>query len=165
MGMHTGQGTFGGDDYIGIDVNRAARIAAVGHGGQVLVSDATRGLVEQDPPEGLRLRDLGTHRLKDLARPMRIWQVDTEGLPTEFPALRTSDARPTNLIPERTSFVGRAREKATVADLMEAHRLVTLTGPGGTGKTRLALAVAAQSIDAFPDGVFMVDLSSITSRR
>ena len=162
MGMHTGQGTLGGDDYIGIDVNRAARIAAVGYGGQVLVSDATRGLVEQDLPEGLRLRDLGTHRLKDLARPMRIWQVDIEGLPTEFPALRTTDARPTNLIPERTSFVGRAREKAMVADLMEAHRLVTLTGPGGTGKTRLALAVAAQRIDAFPDGVFMVDLSAIT---
>ncbi len=162
MGMHTGQGTLGGDDYIGIDVNRAARIAAVGHGGQVLVSDATRGLVEQDLPEGLRLRDLGTHRLKDLARPMRIWQLDIEGLSTEFPALRTTDARPTNLIPERTSFVGRAREKAMVADLMEAHRLVTLTGPGGTGKTRLALAVAAQRIDAFPDGVFMVDLSSIT---
>src|SRR6185503_16246221 len=108
------------------------------------------------------LRDLGTYRLKDLARPMRIWQVDIEGLPTEFSALRTTDARPTNLIPERTSFVGRAREKAMVADLMEAHRLVTLTGPGGTGKTRLALAVAAQRIDAFPDGVFVVDLSSIT---
>ena len=161
MGMHSGEGTLGGDDYIGIDVNRAARIAATGFGGQVLVSDSTRALVEHDLPESLRLRDLGTHRLKDLPHPMRLWQLDIEGVVTDFPALRTIDARPTNLTLQRTSFVGRAREMARVSDLMSAHRLVTLTGPGGTGKTRLALAVAAQLIDAFPDGVFMVDLSSI----
>ena len=162
MGIHTGEGQAAGDDYLGIDVNRAARIAAAGHGGQVLLSDATRALVEHSLPEGVRIRDLGLHRLKDLEHPEHLFDLVVDGLPAEFPPVRSLDARPTNLAPERTSFVGRKRELEEVADLLERERLVTLIGPGGTGKTRLALVVAAHAPDRFPDGVYMVDLSAVT---
>ncbi len=161
MGMHTGEAVLGGDDYLGIDVNRAARIAAAGHGGQVLLSDATRGLVEQALSEGVRLRDLGARRLKDLALPMRIYQLDIDGLIDEFPELSTLDARPTNLPIQLTTFVGREREIERIARLLEEHRLVTLTGAGGSGKTRLALQVAGEQLGNFPDGGFFVDLSAI----
>jgi predicted ATPase/class 3 adenylate cyclase len=162
MGLHTGEGIAGGDDYLGIDVNRAARIAAVGHGGQVLISEATRALVEHALPEGVAIRDLGLHRLKDIGHPEHLYDLVIAGLDSEFPPIRTLDARPTNLPPERTSFVGRERERAEVSDLLDATRLLTLTGPGGTGKTRLALRVAADLLERFPGGVFIVDLSSIT---
>jgi predicted ATPase/class 3 adenylate cyclase len=161
MGMHTGEAVLGGDDYLGIDVNRAARIAAAGHGGQVLLSDATRGLVEQALSEGVRLRDLGARRLKDLALPMRIYQLDIDGLIDEFPELSTLDARPTNLPIQLTTFVGREREIERIARLLEEHRLVTLTGAGGSGKTRLALQVAGEQLGNFHDGGFFVDLSAI----
>jgi class 3 adenylate cyclase len=162
MGLHTGEGRLGGDDYVSIDVNRAARIAAAGHGGQVLLSDATRALVAQDLPDGLGLRDLGDHRLKDLALPVRIFQLEIEGLLAEFPELKTLDARPTNLPIQLTSFVGREQELERVKELVAEHRLVTLTGVGGTGKTRLALQVAGEVLDAFPDGAFFVDLAPIS---
>lgn len=161
MGLHTGEGRLGGDDYVAIDVNRAARIAAAGHGGQVLLSDATRGVVAQDLPDGVTLRDLGEHRLKDLALPIRLFQLQIEGLTAEFPELKTVDARPTNLPLQFTSFVARERELQRVKDLMAEHRLVTLTGPGGSGKTRLGLQAAAELLGSFRDGAFFVDLAPV----
>jgi predicted ATPase/class 3 adenylate cyclase len=161
MGLHSGEGRLGGDNYVGLDVNRAARIAAAGHGGQVLLSDATRALVANDLPGGLRLRDLGEHRLKDLALSVRIIQLDIDGLPGEFPVLRSIDARPTNLPNQLTRFIGRERESARVKELVADHRLVTLTGPGGAGKTRLAVEVGAELLGAFSDGAFFADLSPI----
>jgi predicted ATPase/class 3 adenylate cyclase len=161
MGLHTGEGVLGGDDYVGLDVNRAARIAAAGHGGQVLISEATRKFVEHALPDGVSLRDLGRHRLKDIERPEHLFDLVIDGLLTEFPSIRSQDARPTNLPLQRTSFVGREREVAEVTDLLAESRLVTLTGPGGTGKTRLALKVATNHIDHFADGVFFADLSPI----
>jgi predicted ATPase/class 3 adenylate cyclase len=161
MGLHTGNGLLGGDDYIGLDVHRAARIAAAGHGGQVLISEATKSQVEHTLPDGVTMRDLRRHRLKDIERPEHLYDLAIAGLPAEFPAIRTLDARPTNLPPQRTSFIGREREVAEVAGLLAEKRLLTLTGPGGTGKTRLALQVAAGKLDRFSDGVFFADLSPI----
>jgi predicted ATPase/class 3 adenylate cyclase len=162
MGLHTGEGNLGGDNYLGIDVNRAARIAAAGHGGQVVISDTTRSLVEHVLPQGARLRELGAHRLKDLANPERLFQVEAPGLPSEFPALRTLDARANNLPVQLTSFVGRETEIAEVSELLDRVPLVTLTGPGGTGKTRLALQVAAERLTRHADGAFFVELAPIT---
>ncbi|HEX2405170.1 MAG TPA: adenylate/guanylate cyclase domain-containing protein, partial [Acidimicrobiia bacterium] len=158
MGLHTGEGTLGADDYIGLDVHLGARIAAAGHGGQVLLSEATMSLVEHSLPVGVSLRDLARHRLKDIEHPEHLFDLVIDGLLEEFPAIRTVDARPTNLPPQRTSFVGRQREAAEVTSLLSENRLVTLTGPGGTGKTRLALKVAADLVDRFSDGVFFADL-------
>ena len=140
-GLHTGEGTLGADNYVGLDVHRAARIAAAAHGGQVILSGATRALVESTLPSGVTLRDLGAHRLKDLERPEALAQPQIPGSPAEFPALRTLEA-PTNLPPQVTSFVGREHEVEAVRRLLKATRLLTLTGPGGTGKTRLSLAQA-----------------------
>jgi predicted ATPase/class 3 adenylate cyclase len=162
MGLHTGEGLLGGDDYLGIDVNRAARIAAAAHGGQVLLSSATAPLVERSLPEGVSIRDLGAHRLKDFDQPEHLYQLLIEGLPRDFPALKTLDLRPTNLPTPRSSFIGRGREVAAVTDGVAASRLLTLTGPGGTGKTRLGIEAASRMLDSFPDGVFFVDLSAIT---
>ena len=161
MGLHTGEGTLGGDNYVGLDVHRAARIAAAAHGGQVLLSASTRSLVSGSLPAGIGLRDLGMHRLKDLDEPEQITQLDIAGLPAEFPPLRTAEV-PSNLPVQLTSFVGRAREVAEVSDLMKAARLVTLTGPGGTGKTRLSLRVADDIRAAYPDGVYFAELAPIT---
>jgi predicted ATPase/class 3 adenylate cyclase len=162
MGLHTGEGTLGGDDYLGIDVNRAARIAATGHGGQVVISEATRALVPDALPDGVSLRDLGTHRLKDIEHPEHLHDLVVEGLASEFPALRSLQGRRTNLPSHRTSFVGRAREIAEVDELLNATRLLTLTGPGGTGKTRLAVRVAWERLDRHRDGAYLVDLSPVT---
>ena len=163
MGLHTGQGHLAGGDYVGIDVNRAARIAAAGHGGQILVSDATRALVEPDLPATLALRDLGLHRLKDLAHPERLYQLSVEGLPPKFPPLRSLDARPNNLPLQLTRFIGRQRQIAEIKRrIMNGARLLTLTGPGGTGKTRLAIEVAGETLPTFDDGVWFTDLASVT---
>ncbi|HKX14885.1 MAG TPA: adenylate/guanylate cyclase domain-containing protein [Propionibacteriaceae bacterium] len=162
MGLHTGQGHLAGGDYVGIDVNRAARIAAAGHGGQILVSDATRALVEPDLPATLALRDLGLHRLKDLVHPERLYQLSVEGLSPKFPPLRSLEARPNNLPPQLTRFIGRQRQIAEIKRrLLNGARLLTLTGPGGTGKTRLAIEVAAETLPAFEDGAWFVDLASV----
>lgn len=161
MGLHTGRGELTGDDYIGLDVNRAARIAAAGHGGQVVISDATRALVDRDLPDGVRLRDLGEHRLKDLSRPERLYQLVIEGLRADFPALKSLEARPNNLPLQLTSFVGREKQVTKAVELVAEHRLVTLTGPGGTGKTRLALQTAAEVLPRFADGAFFVDLAPL----
>jgi predicted ATPase/class 3 adenylate cyclase len=162
MGLHTGHGVLGGGDYIGIDVHRAARIAAAASGGQILISDATRAMVQYDLPDGIALRDLGQHRLKDIAHPEHLFDVVIDGLPTEFPPIRSLDAHPNNLPLQLTSFVGRADELAQTVQLLAEHRLVTLTGPGGSGKTRLALEVACELLPRFEDGVFFVDLSRVS---
>src|SRR5206468_11570946 len=148
MGLHTGEPLVTAEGYVGIDVHRAARIAAAGHGGQILVSQATRDLAGSD-----RLRDLGVHRLKDLAAPERLYQLDAG----EFPPLRSVDQ--TNLPVQPTPFVGRERELAEVLALLDVHRIVTLTGPGGSGKTRLALQAAAENVEQYGDGVWFVSLA------
>ena len=162
MGAHTGEGALGGDDYAGIDVHRAARIADAAHGGQVLLSDATRGLVQHALPAGTSLRDLGPHHLRGIAGPERLHQLVVEGLPADFPAPRALDARPSNLPPQLTSFVGREEEIAEVERLLGRTRLLTLTGPGGSGKSRLALRVATDLLPQYRDGSCFVDLSPVT---
>jgi predicted ATPase/class 3 adenylate cyclase len=162
MGLHTGQGRVVAHDYIGIDVHRAARIADAGHGGEILISDSTRALIEADLPADLAVRDLGRHRLKDLAHPEHLYQLMVRGLPTEFPPPRSLDARPNNLPVLLTRFIGRHEETAEIKRrLLNGVRLLTLTGPGGTGKTRLAVEVAAEVLTAFDGGVWFVDLASV----
>jgi predicted ATPase/class 3 adenylate cyclase len=150
MGLHTGEPTMTDEGYVGIDVHRAARIAAAGHGGQILLSQATRDLVRVD-----RVRDLGVHRLRDLAAPERVYQLGED----EFPPLKTVDL--TNLPVQPTPFVGRGRELAEVLTLLDSHRIVTLTGPGGSGKTRLALQAAAESVKRYDDGVWFISLAAL----
>ena len=164
MGVHTGEPRRGAAGYVGLDVHRAARLMAAGHGGQVLLSDATRALVEHDLPPGVELRDLGAHRLKDLRHPEHIFHLVISDLPSAFPLLKTLDARPNNLPVQSTPFIGREPEVAAVRQrLLDPDvRLVTLTGPGGTGKTRLAVQIAAEVLDDFADGVFFVDLTPIS---
>jgi predicted ATPase/class 3 adenylate cyclase len=161
MGLHTGEASESAAGLVGIDINRAARIAAAAHGGQIVVSDAVGTLLGSDLPEGVTLHGLGSHRLKDLREPQPLSQVVADGLRLEFPPLRSLDARPNNLPTQLTSFVGRDRELAEASALLDRSRLVTLTGPGGTGKTRLSLQVAANAADDFPGGVFFVALETI----
>jgi predicted ATPase/class 3 adenylate cyclase/Flp pilus assembly protein TadD len=161
IGLHTGQGTLGGDDYVGLDVHRTARIASAAHGGQVLLSEATEALTTQDLPADLRLRDLGPHRLKDLEHPERLFQLVVAGLEQDFPPPRALDARPHNLPTQLTTFVGREKELAELQDLLGQTRLITITGAGGTGKSRLVLELASSCLSAFPQGVFFVPLATI----
>lgn len=166
MGLHTGEARRGsaasGVDYVGFEITRAARIAAAGHGGQVLVSDTTESLVRDALDRGLALVDLGDHRFKDLIRPQRIYQLLIEGLPEKFPALRTLDATPNNLPTQITTFIGRERELESATALLKTTRLLTLTGPGGTGKTRLALQLAAEVASEYADGAWLAELASVT---
>ena len=159
MGIHTGAVRVAGDDYVGLEVHRVARVAAAGHGGQVLATEASRLLADEIPVE-IELRDLGEHRLKDLARPERLYQIQAAGLAHEFPPLRTLVAAPNNLPAQLTSFVGRG-ELETATMLLEGTRLLTLTGPGGTGKTRLSLALASATLGRYPDGAWFVPLAPI----
>jgi len=161
MGIHTGLGELDADGgYVGYDVHRAARVAGAANGGQVLLSETSSAAVADNLPAGVALRALGSHRLKDL-RPERITQLELEGLPSEFAPIRSLDARPNNLPEQLTGFIGRELELADARALLAGSRLVTLTGPGGTGKTRLSLQVAADATDAFPDGIWFVPLSSV----
>jgi predicted ATPase/class 3 adenylate cyclase len=158
MGVHTGEASERGGDYFGPAVNRAARLMSAAHGGQVLVSAATAEVV------GIAgLMDLGEHWLRDLARPERVYQLRAPGLPEEFPPLRSSMARTGNLPRQMTSFVGRAQELALVGDALRERPLVTLTGVGGVGKTRLALQAAAEAAAGFPDGAWMCALAPLTN--
>ena len=162
MGIHTGEGVIGPEGYVGIDVHRASRISAASSGGQVLVSDATRSLVESGLQKHLGLRDLGYHRFKDLNDPEHIFQLLIEGLPGEFPALTPLDDVRNNLPLQLTSFVGREAELDELKDLLVASRLITLTGVGGTGKTRLAYRLAVNATKQFPDGVWVAELARIS---
>jgi predicted ATPase/Tfp pilus assembly protein PilF len=161
MGLHTGEAQISSSDYIGIDVHRAARIAAAAHGGQVLLSQKTYELVENQLPEGVTVQDLGEHRLKDLRQPKHLYQLEIADLPADFPPIQSLDAVLNNLPVQLTSFVGRENELGEIKKLIETSRLVTLTGAGGSGKTRLALQVAAEMSEYFHNGVFFVALAPI----
>lgn len=162
MGLHTGEPLLVEGGYVGIDVHRAARICAAGHGGQILVSGTTRELIADDLPLDTGFSDLGHHRLKDLARPLQLFQLVTADLPGDFPALRSLSTFPNNLPNLLTSFVGRRQELADVKQLLTSGRLVTLTGVGGCGKTRLALQIAAELLESFPDGIWLADFTLVT---
>jgi predicted ATPase len=163
MALHTGVTEERGDDYVGPMLNRVARLLSTGHGGQVLLSQATQQLLRGSLPPGVTLRDMGEHRLKDLIQPERIYQVVAEGLPSEFPTLRTLEGHPNNLPLQSTPFIGREKEVQGVRSslLRPEVRLLTLTGSGGIGKTRLALQAAAEMLHEFKDGVFFVQLTPI----
>jgi len=164
MGIHTGEVAEMSTGLVGYEVHRAARIAAIGHGGQVLLSSATAGLVEDTLPAEVSLRDLGSHRLKDLGRPETIFQLLAEGLESEFEPLRSLDnPELTNNLPTSLSpFIGRLAELEEVRNLVLESRLVTLTGSGGSGKTRLGLQVAAELLDGSGEGVWFVELAPVT---
>jgi predicted ATPase/class 3 adenylate cyclase len=157
MGIATGEAELRGADYFGAVLNRAARVMAAGHGGQILLAESTAGLLS-----GVDLVDLGPRRLRDLPNPVGVFQVRAPGLPTEFPALRALDASPGNLRAATTSFIGRDAELADVQAALREHRVVTLTGVGGVGKTRLATEVATGLADQFPDGVWFFELAAVT---
>ena len=162
MALHTGAAEHRDGDYFGQSLNRVARILAAAHGGQVLLSLPTQELVRDVLPTGAQLRHLGEHRLRDLARPEQIFQLTAPDLPAQFPALRSLESVPNNLPVQLSSFVGREREMAEVKRLLASTRLLTLTGPGGTGKTRLSLQVAADLFDQFREGVWLVEFANIT---
>ncbi|MDQ6795311.1 MAG: tetratricopeptide repeat protein [Chloroflexota bacterium] len=162
MAVHTGNAEPRGGDYYGPPVNRVARLLAVGHGNQVLVSGATEALSRDVLPASFELVDRGEHRLRDLDRPEQVFQLVAPDLPRDFPALRSLGAFRTNLSSQLTSFVGRERELAEVRALTDEHRLVCLIGTGGTGKTRLMLQVGSDLLDRYVDGVWLVELAAIT---
>jgi predicted ATPase len=157
MGLATGEAELRDGDYFGTVLNRAARVMAAGHGGQILVADSTAGLLS-----GIDLLDLGPRRLRDVPIAVGVFQVRSAGLREEFPSLRALDTTPGNLRPANTSLIGRETEIAEIQAAVKAHRLVTLTGVGGVGKTRLALEVAAHLADEFPDGVWLFELAAVT---
>jgi predicted ATPase/class 3 adenylate cyclase len=161
MGLHSGTAECRGGDYFGPVLNRAARLMGVAHPGQVLCSQATADLIRDSLPEGAGLLDLGSHALRDLGRPEELFQVTHPDLGRDFPPLRSLAATPGNLPPQRTDFVGRDQELAKLAKLMDRSRVVTLTGVGGVGKTRLALQAAESMTPRFEDGAWFVDLGPV----
>jgi predicted ATPase/class 3 adenylate cyclase len=169
MGLHTGEPISASGGYVGLDVHKAARISSSGHGGQVLLSQTTRDLVKDDLPEGAGLKALGSHRLKDLARPEEVFQLLHPDLPSNFPPLKSLNTLPNNLPIQLTRFIGREKEIAEVKRRLAEARLLTLTGSGGCGKTRLALQVAADLLvgahghaPLLPDGAYLVELASLS---
>jgi predicted ATPase/class 3 adenylate cyclase len=163
MGLHTGEPQRSAEGYVGLDVHRAARIMSAGHGGQVLLSQTTRDLVERDLPDGVSLRDLGAHRLKDLLHPSHLFELVVSGLPADFPPLKTLDTHHNNLPLQPTPLIGREQEVTEISALLkqpEMH-LLTLLGPGGIGKTRLAIAVATQMRSFFAGGTCFVGLAAL----
>jgi predicted ATPase/class 3 adenylate cyclase len=162
IGMHTGEPIVTSGGYVGVDVHRAARISAAAWGGQTLISHSTEALIRQSLPPGMNLLDLGEHRLKDLLEPEHLFQIVHPDLLQGFAPLRTLSALPNNLPLQLTSFIGREGEIVEVERLLSAQRLVTLTGIGGVGKTRLALQVAAEVLETFPDGVWLVELDALS---
>jgi len=162
MALHVGAAEFRDGDYFGNSLNRVARILASAHGGQVLLSLPVEELVRDQLPPGVMLRDLGERRLRDLVRPEHLFQLVVSGLPAEFPPLRSLEVTPNNLPTLLNTFVGREADRDQVKRLLESTRLLTLTGTGGTGKTRLALQVAEESLGDYPDGVWLVELATIS---
>jgi predicted ATPase/class 3 adenylate cyclase len=160
VGLHTGEARLTGTTYVGLDVHRAARIMAAAHGGQILISETSRALAERSLSSEITLIDLGEHRLRDLSGRERLFQVLADGLGSEFPPPRTLEATPQNLLPPATELVGRESELREIRDHLGSPnvRLLTLTGPGGIGKTRLALSAAADAVDHMHGGVYFVDL-------
>ena len=163
MGLHVGEAQPRAGDYYGPAVNRAARLMSAAHGGQVLLSLAAAGLAGGQLPEGASLRDLGEHRLKDLEQPERIFQLLLPDLEVDFPPLMSLNRRPNNLPAQPTALIGREVELAEILKRLSSNqvRLLTLTGPGGIGKTRLALQAAAELTDCFVDGVYLIDLAPL----
>ena len=161
MGLHTGEAELRDGDYYSSAVNRSARLMAIASGGQTLLSMVTAELVQADLPAGVTLQDLGEQRLRDLSRPERVFQLAGPGLPDEFPALRSLNRLPNNLPIQLTSFIGREREIAETIRLLATTRLLTLIGPGGTGKTRLALQASAEVLENYPAGVWWVELAPL----
>jgi len=161
MGMHTGEPLSSGTGFVGLDVHRAARIMAAAHGGQILISQATRELARDLPPE-ITLADLGEHMLKDLPAPEHLFQVIAPELEREFPPLRSMESRPNNLPRQLTTFVGRKPEIAEAKRTLATAPLLTLTGPGGVGKTRLAIEIAGELLDEFDEGIWFIDLGVLT---
>lgn len=164
-GLHAGADQARDGDYFGPAVNRAARIMGAAHGGQILLSEAVAAAIATRLPDHLDLRDLGRIRLRDLAAPERIYQAIHPRLPAEFPPLRSLEATPNNLARQINSFIGRTRERQAIRALLDRHRLVTLYGVGGIGKTRLSIQTAAEMLDDYPDGVWFIDLAPITDPR
>ncbi len=162
LGAHCGADEWRGGDYYGRDVNRAARLMGVAHGGQLLVSQAVVDRVGERWPAGVSTRDLGLVRLRDLAEPQRVHQLLHAGLRASFPALRSLEATPNNLPAQLNRFIGRAAESAALRGLLAGSRLVTVLGLGGLGKSRLAVQLAAEMLDEFPDGVWFAELAGIT---
>ena len=161
MGVHTGEAEERDDNYFGPAVNESARLMSAGHGGQILVSETARRIVGSRLPDGVALVDLGEHRLKDVDDPIAVYQVTHPALAVEFEALRAWADTRNNLPSQLTSFVGRERELVELEKLLETTRLVTLTGAGGSGKTRLALELAGSQLDSYPDGVWFIDLATV----
>ncbi|MGD2157615.1 MAG: adenylate/guanylate cyclase domain-containing protein [Anaerolineales bacterium] len=163
--LHTGTADLRLGDYYGYAVNRAARLRGIAHGGQTIMSRSTWELVQDQLPEGVTVQDLGIHGLKDLTRPERVFQVNPDGLPDEFPPLTSLNTVPNNLPEQLTEFVGRQRELADSVRLIGETRLLTILAPGGTGKTRLAIQMAAEVSSDCPDGVFFVGFAGIGSNE
>jgi predicted ATPase len=161
MGLHTGSAEERDADYFGPAVNRVARLASIGHGAQVLLSDTTHALVQNEPPRDTTFTDLGSHRLKDLAQPEHVWQLTLSGDKSDFQPLKSLDALPNNLPIQVTSFLGRDGDVEDLKLHFVEHRLITLVGAGGVGKTRLAVQLGAEMLDRFPDGVWICDLAPI----
>ncbi len=162
MGIHTGDVQISAGEYVGMDVHRAARISAAAHGGQVLLSATTASVISSTLPEGVTLREVGEHLLKDIEEPERLCQLVIDGLPADFPPPHAVATRFELLPPEMTSFVGREEVLAQAHELLVGTRLLTLTGPGGTGKTRLSIRLARDAAHAYEDGVAFVALASIS---
>jgi predicted ATPase/DNA-binding SARP family transcriptional activator/class 3 adenylate cyclase len=161
VAVHTGEAELRAGDYYGIAVNRCARLRAIAHGGQTLLSQATCEIACEGLPEGVSLQDLGAHRLKDLQRPEQVFQLLHPDLPPTFPPLRSLDAFPNNLPRQLTSFIGREPEIAEIKGRLAPAPLLSLTGPGGCGKTRLALQVAADLVEEYQDGAWLVELAPL----
>ena len=162
MGLHTGEAELRDGDYYGQSLNRAARIMSAAHGGQVLLSSITAELVREHLPADLSLQDLGGHHLKDLVRPEHLYQLNAAGLPQNFPAIQSHTQFPNNLPAQLTSFIGREKEMAEIKELLGSARLVTLTGSGGTGKTRLAIELGTTERTTFASGVWLIELAPLT---
>ena len=161
MGLHTGEAEIRADDYYGQTLNRAARIMSAGHGGQILLSAITAELAREHLPEDIHLADLGKYQLKNLSKPEHLFQLNALDLPTEFPPIKSFNILTNNLPIQLTSFIGRERELAEAKQKLEGARLLTLIGPGGTGKTRLSLQLAADLLSSFKDGVWLIELAPL----